>query len=314
MLRINKNKRIRKIIVLFLSILCLQSCYVPVANGATKGTSYVAKATSYYKHPVTGEIEDAGNNQGLGQSMTESVLYKKALIEVEETGKIYATVRFYLTDNIGEVEFQTQKRGANSYKKVSYEIMQENIGGEYCSDYRIAIPTKDAIVRVNMHITAMGRAVTFYFDFSNLKAGNGDFITSIDTSETVAEEKVVESNTKVEKEQETAAEDKKNESSETKDTIESTNEVTESTSEEVQTVEELLEQAQGLTLSTERNQEESLKEEESTEVTDGKSLTDIPALPWTLVVQCILIITIPAVIIIGLYFLVALFLQMREER
>ncbi len=40
-----------------------------------------AKITPYYSHPVTGVIEDPGNNPGIGQGMTENVLSPQALVE-----------------------------------------------------------------------------------------------------------------------------------------------------------------------------------------------------------------------------------------
>ena len=40
--------------------------------------SEVGRATPYYSHPITGIIEDAGNNPEIGQGMTENVLHKQA--------------------------------------------------------------------------------------------------------------------------------------------------------------------------------------------------------------------------------------------
>ena len=48
---------------------------------AAEGGTWVATSTPSYKHPVTGAIEDSGANESIGQGMTESVLYRKALIE-----------------------------------------------------------------------------------------------------------------------------------------------------------------------------------------------------------------------------------------
>lgn len=155
-----------------------------VSIHASNASIYLATATAHYAHPVTGEVEDPGNNAGIGQSMTENVLSSSALIEIDTNGKIYATVRLFMTDQISKVEFWTQKRGASGWNSVSASIMQENAGGKLSNDYRFAIPEENAIVRTSCYVDAMGRAVVFYFNFSGLKSGSGDFVTSIKVEET----------------------------------------------------------------------------------------------------------------------------------
>lgn len=155
-----------------------------VSIHASNAGIYLADATAHYAHPVTGEVEDPGNNAGIGQSMTENVLSSSALIEIDTNGKIYATVRLFMTDQISKVEFWTQKRGASGWNSVSATIMQENAGGKLSNDYRFAIPAENAIVRTSCYVDAMGRAVVFYFDFSGLKSGSSDFVTSIKVEET----------------------------------------------------------------------------------------------------------------------------------
>ena len=161
-----------------LAVTFLGQIKAPAGVTAATVTDYLAKATPYYKHPVTGKIEDPGNNEGLGQSMTESVLYSKALIEEISDGKTYATIRIFLTDNISNVRLWSQRTAKDSWTKASAVIMQENMNGKYCSDYRLQIPDKTAILRMRFYVEPMGRDVVFYIRFSNLKKGSGDFITS----------------------------------------------------------------------------------------------------------------------------------------
>ena len=79
--------------------------------------------------------------------------------------------------------------------------------------------------------------------------------------------------------------------------------------------EQLLDQTQGLVLSdtsvlsTEEESTENLEEGKETE----KEAIVIPALSWTLVWQCILIITLPSLIIGGGIFAILIFLKKREE-
>ncbi len=139
---------------------------------------YTATANPYYRHPVTGIVEDAGNNEGIGQGMTESVLHPVALIEETEEGSIYVTVRFFLAEYISDVKFWTQKREDTDWISISHTIMQENAGEEYCTDYRFQIPAKDAVVKSSFFVSPMGRNVIFYMDFTDLKEGSSDFIVS----------------------------------------------------------------------------------------------------------------------------------------
>lgn len=323
---------------------------------AETGTAYTATAKAYYKHPVTGEIEDPGNNEGIGQSMTESVLHSTALIEKTDSGKIYATVRFFLTDNISKVQFSTQKRGATTWKSVSSTTMQENMGGVYCSDYRFEIPSDNAVVRSSIYVSAMGRSVIFYFDFSNLKEGSSDFITTVtkstskedttqskDTSNENKENKETTSTTINQSNSEsnttTTSNSKSDEVRNSSNTVDSqaissskdsetveTNEKENSSdnqqsedSEETKVSEEekvlldssednssesefqqLINNATGLVLSDESllDTEENVEEVESAENVLEET-NRIPSLSWTLVWQCILIITLPGLIVGG---------------
>ena len=327
-------KQIKKMVVFLLAVvLCVGSIKVPT-KAAETGTAYIAKATASYKHPVTGVIEDAGNNEGLGQSMTESVLHAKALIEKTESGKIYATVRIFLTDNISDIKFWTQKRGASSFNSVSATLMQENIGGVYCSDYRFQIPSEDAVVKASFYVTLMGRDVIFFFDFSNLKEGSDDFLVSVGqgttseqtkessanqtvetaTTETKTEVVEVENTTKTssteETSKETTASEEKEEETKAEESFDETK-VAEETTESSSGM-DLINEAEGLVLSDDTLlQDTSDQTAEDTE--NSTANTVIPALSWTLVWQCILIITLPSLIIGSALFGALIFLKKREE-
>ena len=82
---------------------------------------YTATATSHYKHPTTGVIEDSGGEGSyvLGQSMTESALNKAALVEVDPQGNTYVTVRLNLMDNIQNPQFQVDGSRNGNFSAVS---------------------------------------------------------------------------------------------------------------------------------------------------------------------------------------------------
>lgn len=153
------------------------------ANALDNGI-YLADCTPHYAHPTTGVIEDSGGDGSsvLGQSMTESATYEKALIEVDTNGNMYATIRFKLMDNIQNPTFKVQNNGNSGFYNVDYDVMKEDYSAN-TSDFRIQIPNENCIVRCTFYVIAMGRDVIFYIDFSNLVSGSGDFVTSVQVTQ-----------------------------------------------------------------------------------------------------------------------------------
>lgn len=144
---------------------------------------YVATATPHYRHPETGEIEDAGGEGSavLGQSMTESATYKTALVEVDPSGNTYITVRLQLMDNIQNPQFQVDGEA------VFASLMQEDYINN-TADYRMQVNSENSIIRCNMYVVAMGREVIFYITVANLQSGSSDFITSVNVEHPDSEE------------------------------------------------------------------------------------------------------------------------------
>jgi hypothetical protein len=148
-----------------------------VANALFAPGAYLLDAHPHYKHPMTGDIEDSGQNPGIGQGMTESVLGKKALLEAYDDGSLYVSVRFSLMDNIKNIKLSVQDGADSEFVPIDFETVKESME-EAVSDIRFQVPNEKVIVRANFFVTAMGRDVIFYMNFSNPVAGNGDFVTS----------------------------------------------------------------------------------------------------------------------------------------
>lgn len=155
-------------------MLALMASIASVPALAASNGIYIATASPHYKHPTTGKIEDAGGDGSsvLGQSMTESATYKKALVEVDPAGNTYITVRLQLMDNIQNPQFQVDGQS------VSASLMQEDYTNN-TADFRMKVNSENSIIRCNMYVIAMGRDVIFYITVSNLQSGSGDFITSV---------------------------------------------------------------------------------------------------------------------------------------
>ena len=145
---------------------------------------YTATATSHYKHPTTGLIEDSGGEGSyvLGQSMTESALNKAALVEVDSQGNTYVTVRLNLMDNIQNPQFQVDGSRNGNFSAVSATVMQEDFTNN-TTDFRMQVPSENAIIRCNMYVIPRGRDVIFYITVGNLQSGSGDFVTSVKVEE-----------------------------------------------------------------------------------------------------------------------------------
>ena len=133
------------------------------------GEVYTASTTGYYSHPVTGEIEDAGNNPGIGQGMVDNVVNGFSLIEKDDDGRLYATVRYSLRDNIENVRVWVQNRGDASFTQVQVEETKHE-GGK--GDFRFEIPSTDCVIKSSFFVGPMGRDVIFFMDFASLEEGN----------------------------------------------------------------------------------------------------------------------------------------------
>lgn len=143
------------------------------AYAASNGI-YTATATPHYRNPLTGKIEDSGgeDSEVLGQSMTESATYTKALVEVDSNGNTYITVRLKLMDNIQNPTFKVDG------SSVSASLMQEDYSAN-TADYRMKVASENSVTRCSMYVVPMGRDVIFFITVSNLNSGSGDFVTSI---------------------------------------------------------------------------------------------------------------------------------------
>jgi hypothetical protein len=149
--------------------------------------TYVVAAHPYYAHPVTGLMEDSGQNPGIGQGMTESVLGKEALLEVYENGDSYVTVRFALMDNIEDIRLSTQRDAQGDYEPAGFTVTKE-LSEDAESDLRIPIADMNTLIRAEFFVTAMGRDVVFFMTFTDPVPGAGDFVTTPEPPAGSAEE------------------------------------------------------------------------------------------------------------------------------
>lgn len=151
-------------------IFCAAAVFLCVMNAAPSAYAlsagnYTVTAHPSYRHPVTGVIEDPGQNEGIGQGMTESMCDSKGMLEVDSSGRLFLTVRYHLMQYVANVGFQTESGG--KWSDLSYTVVQEQ---EESSDFRMQIPSLDTVVRGTAYIAPMGRDVVYYFTVSDPKS------------------------------------------------------------------------------------------------------------------------------------------------
>ena len=178
----NTATKLKRALCSMVVVLALMAGISTIPALAASNGIYTATATSHYKHPVTGIIEDSGGEGSyvLGQSMTDSALNKAALVEVDSSGATWITIRLNLMDNIQSPAFQVDG------SSVSATLMQEDYTNN-TADYRMRVNSENSIIRCNMYVIPMGRDVIFYITVGNLQSGSGDFITSVKVEEPAQE-------------------------------------------------------------------------------------------------------------------------------
>ena len=174
----NTASKLKRALCSMVVMLALMAGITSVPVLAASPGIYTATATSHYRHPTTGVIEDSGGESSyvLGQSMTDSALNKAALVEVDSSGATWVTIRLNLMDNIQSPAFQVDG------SSVSATLMQEDYTNN-TADYRMRVNSENSIIRCNMYVIPMGREVIFYITVGGLSAGSGDFVTSITVEE-----------------------------------------------------------------------------------------------------------------------------------
>ena len=178
----NTASKLKRALCSMVVMLALMAGISAIPAYAASPGIYTATATSHYKHPTTGVIEDSGGEGSyvLGQSMTDSALNKAALVEVDSSGATWITIRLNLMDNIQSPAFQVDG------SSVSATLMQEDYSNN-TADYRMRVNSENSIIRCNMYVIPMGRDVIFYITVGNLQSGSGDFVTSVKVEEPAQE-------------------------------------------------------------------------------------------------------------------------------
>jgi len=124
------------------------------------------QAVPSYANPLTGEVEDAGQNFELGQEMSENLIMQTpATLLVDSEGSIFITFRVGLVEESQDLVIQLLNADGQAVETLPYSIV-ENHEHDNTRDIRIMVPDKNPILRVSLVSIPMGREVVCFVNFA----------------------------------------------------------------------------------------------------------------------------------------------------
>ncbi|WHL23282.1 heme-binding Shp domain-containing protein [Streptococcus iniae] len=149
------------------TMLILISLLSMVSTGvyANQTKSYSCTIERYYRHPISGQIEDSGGEKSfdIGQGMVEGTVYNSGLIEEASSGQLFLTVTMSLADFSGNYQFWVQEGGVGPFQAVDYQVTGtgSDTNGSTKTIF-IPLSSSQSIVKASMFVEPMGRQVFFY--------------------------------------------------------------------------------------------------------------------------------------------------------
>ncbi len=150
---------------------------------------YSVTVVATYQNPVTGEVEDIGQNPGIGQMMVQAQVQSVGYVEIEDDGTIWLNTRWNQADANIYAGFWTSTSGTGDWIARDYEVTAQFEVGDYeymdnvfsatVTDYRFQLSTLDDVVRCSNYVEAMGRECVWFCYIADLSEGVGDEWTSV---------------------------------------------------------------------------------------------------------------------------------------
>ena len=173
-----KSKNLRRTWICLISVFVVMVLSLSFSFAESAGT-YTTSVSPQYRNPLTGAIEDSGGEEkeALGQGMAQSTVSGVGLVEIDASGNVYATYRINNASAMSSINFSTSAGGG--FYGVS-AVNTKSAGNS--ADYRIRVPYAGAPVKCALYVAPMGREVIFFMTSAGLTPGQGDFVSTIDTS------------------------------------------------------------------------------------------------------------------------------------
>jgi|GEM_PF-915280 len=167
----NKGRETIAKIRLFLTVcfvLTAVLCMAAIAPAATAGAAeqQALQAVPSYVNPITGEIEDAGQNPELGQGMAENLIMRTpAILLVDSEGSIFITFRVGLVAESQDLRIQLLDAQGQAETTLPYSIVENHVD-DNTQDIRIMVPDRSPTLRVSLVSIPMGREVVCFATFA----------------------------------------------------------------------------------------------------------------------------------------------------
>lgn len=168
----------KKKLLTILSLVVLLS--VPVKAFAMEDGAYTVSRTTSYANPETGKTVDGGTNIALGDSMCESIVEDKLLVE-QSNGKTYVTMGIGLMSNVSKVSFQVQGKDGEFHDVEYVQTGSCQRSDDTCNHYRFEVDSPDNLISPIIFVDPMGRDVQFFvkLDMSTAEPGTGNFVSEM---------------------------------------------------------------------------------------------------------------------------------------
>jgi len=166
-------------LILIVMLGMLMGALVAPAGIAGAVTEQALQAVPSYVNPLSGLIEDAGNNPGLGQGMVENLILKTpTTLLVDAEGSTFITFRAGLVTESQDFALELLNADGTVKEALPYNIVAEQ-PTENTRDIQVQVPGIDAVLRVSLVSIPMGREVVGFISF----APEGE-VVEIPTAET----------------------------------------------------------------------------------------------------------------------------------
>jgi len=166
--RVNKGILARFAVCIIVTVV-MGALFAPLAlTSLTAGAAEQQdlQAIPSYVNPLTGEIEDAGQNPELGQGMSENLILRTpATLLTDSEGSIFITFRIGLVEESQDLIIQLLDDQGSPTRSIPYSIV-EDFPNDNTRDIRIMVPDADPILRISLVSIPMGREVVCFATFA----------------------------------------------------------------------------------------------------------------------------------------------------
>lgn len=159
-------KPMRNSALAFLGVLSLLiGVFAPISVVGAAQTQAL-QAVASYANPLTGKIEDSGQNSGIGQGMVESLILKTpSTLLTDDAGGLFITFRVGLVQESKDLAIELLDASGKVKEALPYSVVAEQ-NDENTRDIRVKVPASDSVLRISLVSIPMGREVVGFASFA----------------------------------------------------------------------------------------------------------------------------------------------------